>query len=156
MQSRSRCGPAIIILAKWSELCDIGSWFVCLFIFETRSHYVVLAGLEPGWPQTHRDLPASAIQVPRLKVCTTMSGLLGETFLPSVSPELQVFPSPAWEVPGNSVVSVVKGTTRVFRPSRTATLDKGLSLSPEIGKTRLVSLLASFGHEDQKPVNQIF
>lgn len=136
--------------------------FVIVVVVVSRQAFFVYPWLlwnllppKPGWPQTHRDLPASAIQVPRLKVCTTMSGLLGETFLPSVSPELQVFPSPAWEVPGNSVVSVVKGTTRVFRPSRTATLDKGLSLSPEIGKTRLVSLLASFGHEDQKPVNQI-
>ena len=101
-----------------------GELLLHLFIFETRSHYVVLAGLEPGWPQTHRDLPASAIQVPRLKVCTTMSGLLGETFLPSVSPELQVFPSPAWEVPGNSQLGPAGAVSAVAHAHKSQGLEK--------------------------------
>lgn len=94
MQSCSRCGPAIIILAKWSELCDVGSWFVCL-IYLRQDLTVTLTGLEPCWPQTHRDSPASAVQVPRWKVWTSMPGLLGERFLLSISPALQHFFPPA-------------------------------------------------------------
>lgn len=40
------------------------SLFMFIYLFETGSHYVPVAGLElyrSGWPETHRDLPASAL-----------------------------------------------------------------------------------------------
>ena len=36
---------------------------------------------KPGWPQTHRDLPASASQVLGLKVCTTIARLPDKFYL---------------------------------------------------------------------------
>jgi hypothetical protein len=44
-----------------------------LFFFKTGSFYIVWNSLcRPGWPQTHRDPPASASQVLGLKVCITI------------------------------------------------------------------------------------
>jgi hypothetical protein len=53
----------------------VGYRFEALFLFFPRQLLcVALAGLErcrPGWPGTHRDLPASASQLLGLKVHTT-------------------------------------------------------------------------------------
>jgi hypothetical protein len=54
---------------------------VFLLVF-FRQYYFVYLWLSwnkfcrPGWPQTHRDLPASAFQVLRLKVCATTTPIV--------------------------------------------------------------------------------
>jgi hypothetical protein len=50
--------------------------FVCFCLFggEVSLCHLDLPGnllCKPGWPQTHRDAPASASQVLELKVCVT-------------------------------------------------------------------------------------
>lgn len=62
--------------------CLVGFSYLVLF-FETRSHYVALAGLawsslcRRGWPGTHRDLPASSCG---LLYSTSPAFLRGEAY----------------------------------------------------------------------------
>ena len=80
-----------------------------LFVFEAKSHYVALAGLDllvwqPGWPQTHGDPTvsvdpiASAWRVLGLTPCAIMLCSMSESygkivvFIPSF-PSLMLIPS---------------------------------------------------------------
>ena len=75
-------GSSCMALGIWCLLTSSGfSLFVCCFVF-LKQGFSVYPWLSwnslsrPNWPQTHRDLPAAASQLLRLKACATTARLI--------------------------------------------------------------------------------